>query len=155
MDDRTADLVIVPATAADLDAVVRLEERAFTADRISRRAWRHLVTRAHADVLVARARGHGGLLGSAAVLYRRGSAVARLYSLATDPDARGRGVARALLDAVIERARFRGCERLGLEVRADNAPALALYRAAGFEEVRPLPDYYADGAPGLRMERRL
>jgi [ribosomal protein S18]-alanine N-acetyltransferase len=153
------DLAVAPARPDDLDALVRLEERTFTEDRISRRAWRHLLSRAHGQVLVVRRVAPEGepptLLAAAVVLYRRRSATARLYSLAVSPDARGAGLGRRLLDEVGLRAAAAGCRRLRLEVRDDNAAAMALYRGAGFREVARLPDYYSGGASGLRMERSL
>jgi ribosomal protein S18 acetylase RimI-like enzyme len=48
--------------------------------------------------------------------------------------ARRHGVARALLDAAAEFARAEGAAGLMLETMADNAPARALYRAAGWHE---------------------
>jgi ribosomal protein S18 acetylase RimI-like enzyme len=47
---------------------------------------------------------------------------------------RGRGVGTALLAAAIAWARERGLHKLCLEVFPTNAPALALYRRAGFVE---------------------
>jgi putative acetyltransferase len=46
---------------------------------------------------------------------------------------RRRGIGRALLEAGIEWARSIGITRLELYVFADNAPAIALYEALGFE----------------------
>ncbi len=148
-------LIIRCATADDLDDLVDLEDRAFPVDRISRRAWRHLLTRAHARVLLATAPALQGLGGAAVVLFRSGSEVARLYSLAVAPEARGRGVGRALLAAVLAAARRHGARRVRLEVRDTNEVALSLYRTAGFRAVASLPGYYADGADGLRMEATL
>lgn len=147
-------LVLSTATRADLADLLSLEEAAFPVDRISHRAWRHLVEHAHGRVVVARD-ARGELLGAAVVLFRRGSQVARLYSLATAPAARGRGVGRTLLAEVVAEARRRGRERLRLEVRTDNETALQLYRSAGFTAVGELPDYYVDGSPALRMEAAL
>jgi GNAT superfamily N-acetyltransferase len=48
--------------------------------------------------------------------------------------AQGRGLGRVLVAAAVERARARGCRRVELDVDEDNAPARALYRAAGFDE---------------------
>ncbi len=45
----------------------------------------------------------------------------------------GRGIGRALLAALVDTAdRWLGLRRLELTVFADNAPAIALYRSAGF-----------------------
>jgi len=51
--------------------------------------------------------------------------------VAVAPGARGRGVGKALMAAVAAKLRAAGCREWRLEVRADNAPALALYRSAG------------------------
>ena len=48
--------------------------------------------------------------------------------------ARRGGVARALLDAAAAFAREQGAAGLSLETTRDNAPARALYRAAGWHE---------------------
>jgi ribosomal protein S18 acetylase RimI-like enzyme len=46
---------------------------------------------------------------------------------------RRHGIGRRLIDAVIAKARVRGITRIQLEVRVDNAAAIALYRSTGFE----------------------
>jgi len=55
-----------------------------------------------------------------------------LEDLYVSDDARGAGLGRALVDAVADRARTRGCARVELDVSDANPPALALYEAAGF-----------------------
>ena len=58
--------------------------------------------------------------------------VASLGNIATRPDARGRGHARRVTAAL---CRLLGAEVdvIGLNVRADNAPAIACYQAVGFD----------------------
>lgn len=63
-------------------------------------------------------------------------------------DARGSGLGRALTEAVLERARERGCARVELDVNSENAPALALYRSLGFETGKT-------GGQDFLMRRRL
>ncbi len=53
--------------------------------------------------------------------------VCYLQDLFTAPDARGRGVARALIRAVEEWARQRGCGRVYWHTRESNRPARRLY----------------------------
>jgi ribosomal protein S18 acetylase RimI-like enzyme len=48
------------------------------------------------------------------------------------PDARGAGVGRALLDAITDWARDRGCDRLVLSVTETNEIARRAYGACGF-----------------------
>ena len=71
--------------------------------------------------------------------------------MAVRPDRWGQGIARALVEAVIARA---GDRPLVCCVIDGNEPALALYRACGFE---PLPERDWEPAPGvsLRAMRRL
>lgn len=58
-----------------------------------------------------------------------------VHDLAVLPKFRGRGVGRALLGAVEDHARRRGCCKLTLEVQDDNAPARTLYQRFGFDDV--------------------
>ncbi len=95
------------------------------------------------------------LEGYALVLWHCRGRVARLYSLAVDPAARGRGTGGRLLDACAEQARERGFEEFRLEVAEANEPALALYRRAGFEPFARRHAYYSDGGDALRLHRWL
>jgi len=56
--------------------------------------------------------------------------------------ARGRGGGRALLAAAQEHARSSGSHKISLEVWTDNARAIALYAAAGFEVEGLRRDHY-------------
>lgn len=145
-------LVFRRARAADLDVLLELE-CGFSGDRLSRRSLQRLLARPSAEIWLAQ--GDGAVLADAVVLYRAGSRAARLYSLIVAPQARGRGIGAALLEHALLAAAARGCERLALEVRSDNAGAIALYRRHGFGVRRALPGYYGDGGMGLRMERGL
>jgi ribosomal-protein-alanine N-acetyltransferase len=49
------------------------------------------------------------------------------------PQGRGRGLGRMLMEEVRGRLRAAGCTDWRLEVRADNAPAIALYRRCGMK----------------------
>jgi ribosomal protein S18 acetylase RimI-like enzyme len=57
-----------------------------------------------------------------------------VHDLAVLPTHRGQGIGRALLQAAEERARLRGCAKLTLEVREDNARARGLYHDHGFRD---------------------
>lgn len=67
---------------------------------------------------------------------------AELLTIAVHPDHRGQGQGRALLRAFEQAARDRGARRAFLEVAADNRPARALYRRAGFAQAGQRPGYY-------------
>ncbi len=152
MSVATATPVTVrPAERRDLDTLVALE-KGFPGDRLSRPAMSRMLGRETAQVWVA-VQG-GEVVGDAIVLYRRGFESARLYSMVVHPSRRGQGVARALLEAAEEGARERGCIVMRLEVREDNAPAIALYRRAGYESVGHTSDYYEDHSTAIRMRKR-
>ncbi|TXR58212.1 ribosomal protein S18-alanine N-acetyltransferase [Quadrisphaera setariae] len=67
---------------------------------------------------------------------------ADVQTLAVAPHAQRRGVGGLLLDALVRAARDGGASAVLLEVRADNAPAQALYAARGFERIGVRRRYY-------------
>lgn len=142
------------AASSDLDDLVALEQRSFSSDQLSRAQYRRHLDSDSALVMVA-STSHRHFLGSAVLFFRKRSGVARLYSLATRPEARGRGVGTALLEAVADAARRRGCRALRLEVRTDNAAAIGLYERAGFKRIGRYERYYQDGADAWRYEKPL
>jgi len=56
---------------------------------------------------------------------------------------RGQGVGRALMQRCVDVARELGAPRLYIETNSSLAPALALYRAFGFQELAPAETPYA------------
>lgn len=80
---------------------------------------------------------------------------AELQRIAVDTAHRGRGLGGLLLDGCLADAARRGAERLILEVRETNAPALALYAAAGFTELGRRERYYRDGSTAVVLSRSL
>lgn len=77
--------------------------------------------------------------------------VVELQRIAVDPGRRRGGIATELLDEVVRRALADGAGRVVLEVREDNAGALAFYAARGFTELARRPRYYRDGATAVVM----
>lgn len=63
-------------------------------------------------------------------------------NVAVAPEHRRQGIADALLDALCARAAALDLAFLTLEVRASNAPAIALYRKHGFQTVGQRRNYY-------------
>ncbi len=67
---------------------------------------------------------------------------AELLTLAVAPQSRRRGVGARLVNRFLYQARCRSAETAFLEVAADNAPAIALYTAAGFAPAGRRKGYY-------------
>jgi ribosomal protein S18 acetylase RimI-like enzyme len=141
------------AEPGDIDALVKLEHRVFATDRLSRRSLRRFLRSPNAEVLVAVE--HAQLAGVVIVLFRSGSVVARLYSIAVAPHAGGRGVAPMLLEAAEAAALARGCRTMRLEVHHANHAAISRYRKSGYREFGRHRAYYEDGGAALRFEKRL
>lgn len=80
---------------------------------------------------------------------------ADVMTVAVLPAYRGRGVGAVLVDWLVGRARDRGAHALLLEVRADNAPALARYRRHGFTQLTVRRRYYQPGDVDALVLRRL
>lgn len=141
------------ATLTDVPALLRIEERCFSTDRLTRRSFIHLLRRGNATCLVAT--DGDALAGYALLLFNAGTSLARLYSFAVDPDHRGKGFAGMLLDAAERAAADHDEAYIRLEVRRDNTPAISLYKKHGYREFGTFPDYYEDHMEALRLEKRL
>lgn len=70
---------------------------------------------------------------------------ADVQTVAVAPAARGTGLGRRLLDALTAEAAHQQVTTMLLEVRADNTPAITLYRSAGFEQIAIRRRYYQPG----------
>jgi ribosomal-protein-alanine N-acetyltransferase len=81
--------------------------------------------------------------------------IAELQRIAVAPAHRRQGVAGRLLAAAVEAASRSEADRMLLEVRADNRPALAFYAHEGFVEIDRRERYYADGTTAVVMRRAL
>jgi len=125
--------------ATELDAFARLHGKCF-AEAWDVDALATLMAMPGAFALLAHDEDSGALLGF--VMIRGAGGEAEIITLGVDPGRRRRGLGRALLAAGLNEAAARGSARLFLEVAADNAAALALYRAAGFSEIGRRADYY-------------
>jgi len=142
---------IRPARDDDLAALVDLENRVFAIDRMSARQWRRHLGSDSAGILVAER--DGTIIGAVVVFFHASHRIARLYSIAVAPDARGSGLGEALLNAAETLARQRSSVSMRLEVRADNGAAQRLYERRGYRRFGVRPDYYEDGADALRYEK--
>lgn len=142
MNASRAPVSIRRATAADLDAVAPLFDayRQFygqAPDLQRARGWLHERLRRNESVVLIAERGRVAI--GFTQLYPAFSSVrtARtwlLNDLYVAANARRSGAARALLESAVQFARDDGAAGISLETGHDNAPARALYVAAGWHE---------------------
>ncbi|UYG08144.1 GNAT family N-acetyltransferase [Halomonas sp. M4R1S46] len=137
-------------TGADLAGLVALERAGQVRPWPAARLEAALASADHAVIGLEEA----GLLVGHAVVARQ-PFDAELEAILVAPARRGCGLAAELLRGVIAQARGWGSERLLLEVRASNAPAIALYRRAGLVEDGRRRGYYPPLAGAAREDALL
>jgi ribosomal protein S18 acetylase RimI-like enzyme len=121
--------------ASDVDApIVRLTSADIPALRALYRHWNTsfdpLMLESGVYCGVYEGRGLIAVAGTHAVSTRRG--IAAIGGVFTHPDHRGRGLATGTTGAVVEEVLRQGVDLVVLNVREDNAPAIAAYRRLGF-----------------------
>jgi ribosomal-protein-alanine N-acetyltransferase len=80
---------------------------------------------------------------------------ADIQTIAVRPGEQRHGIGRMLVRESIAAAYQAGATSLLLEVRADNFPAIAMYRDEGFDQISLRSRYYPDGSDALILRRSL
>jgi len=145
-----ATYAVVPALAAHLDEIARIEresflipwKREFFESELAEpyRFARVLASRAGSEPAV------GGYL-FAVSLYEE----FHINKIATDRRVRNRGLGRQLLEDALARARTMRATAVTLEVRISNIPAREFYGSCGFREAYRRKTYYQDGEDAFAM----
>jgi ribosomal-protein-alanine N-acetyltransferase len=136
----------------DVPALVALELELFPLDAwVEATWWGELAGRPRRDYVVIR--DAEGLVGYAGLDH--GGEVADVTTVAVAPRAQGTGLGRRLLAELEHRAAARGAASVMLEVRADNAGALALYEGSGYAVLSTRPRYYQPGDVDALVMRKL
>ncbi|HRP76875.1 MAG TPA: peptidase C39 family protein, partial [Rhodocyclaceae bacterium] len=146
-------ITIRRAQLSDIPALLALEQRCFLGDRLTRRQFRYMLTKANAVTIVADL--DARIAGYVLLLFSRGTSMARLYSVAVDPDARGQAIAHSLVEAAEEEARERECACVRLEIRKDNTASTRLFERRGYRRIGEYDDYYEDHMDAWRYEKSL
>ena len=149
----TRDLKIRRAKKKDLGRLVEIEHRTFTTDVLSRRSFRHFILPGAHDLRVALI--DAEIAGYVLVLYRPGTSLARMYSIAVAPEHQGKGIASRLMAVAEEAGREHLCSFMRLEVDVNNTPARTLYEKLGYRGVGKIEGYYEDGSDALQMEKQI
>ncbi len=67
---------------------------------------------------------------------------AHVLNICVDPRLQGQGLGRVMMGNLLKLARQHRAERVFLEVRPSNPPAIHLYESLGFNEIGRRPRYY-------------
>jgi GNAT superfamily N-acetyltransferase len=139
---------VAECTSAEVAAALtRCFEGYLVPMRMDARAFETRFRGEHLDPFASQLHTEGGETAALLLVARRGW-TRRVAAMAVAPPFRGQGWGRRLMEEAIAQARREGDRTLLLEVIAQNAPALALYRSLGFEARRTLVGFrVAAGAP--------
>lgn len=135
-----SDLRFEPLFADRLDAVLRVEQRAYA------HAWSRtnfldaLHSGYQAQVLVTE---RDEVIGYFVAM--KGVDEVHLLNIAVAPEHQGQGLAGVLLDALLQWTRSESVHWIWLEVRVGNATAIHVYERCGFRRVGLRKDYYPAG----------
>jgi len=166
--DSVGHVLVRPATAADVDGMIALDERVFPLDPWAPDGFRREVASEHTHyVVVARSGGAPApadaaatpgagsaattasgeqaadeILGFAGVMSALGVIDADIQTIAVDERLRRTGLARRMLRELALWAESRGARNLFLEVRANGEAAQRLYDSLGFVEIGRRRGYY-------------
>jgi len=146
----SAAVTIRPMTRLDLDEVLAIEHASFPSP------WKreHFLQEIHSHLsfpFVAVC--EGSVIGYVCLMSLFEEA--QIMDIAVAPEHRAKGVGRMLLEQAIAVAREKGAERLVLEVRQSNVPAIRLYEYFGFVEYFVRKGYYEGKEDALLMEKAL
>jgi [ribosomal protein S18]-alanine N-acetyltransferase len=144
-------VVVRLAGPDDADAVSALERHALGSDAWSDRLLSDGVGGGVPTTLFLVATASEEVVGYAAVSVV--ADLAELQRIAVSARHRRSGIASLLLARVEREASVRHADRILLEVRDDNAGALAFYAQQGFTEMDRRPRYYADGTTAIILVR--
>jgi len=151
--NETVSLSLRRAGLADVPALRAIEQNCFDTDRISVRSFRRFITEQRSDLFLAeRANMPTGYF---LLIYRQGTSLARLYSLAVDPSCRKQGIAEFLMAHAETVAAERNCVLLRLEVRYDNAAAIKLYHKLQYHDFAVKHDFYEDHSDAICMQKQI
>ncbi|MGB3209368.1 MAG: N-acetyltransferase [Desulforhopalus sp.] len=150
---KTIDYPIEPATLADVDELMAIEQNLFNTDRCSRRSFKYLIQRT--TVIVVRSDETGTIAGYAILLGRKNSRKMRIYSLGVTASFRNKGIGLKLVAALEKAAKKADCTMLTLEVSDSNKTAIDLYNKCGFKQHGFRFAYYEDGGHAILMKKNL
>jgi ribosomal-protein-alanine N-acetyltransferase len=140
-------------TAADLHAVLAMEEELFAPDTWTAAMYRDELARTDTRHYLVAEDDAGAVVGYAGLIAYPEEA--HIATIGVTGERQGQGIGAQLLDTLLAEADTRSQVVL-LEVRADNEAAQGLYRRRGFTEIGRRPGYYQpSGTDAVVMSREV
>ena len=140
-------------TTADVDAVLEIEKDLFPSDHWSKDLFLGELAEVPASRAVAVLENDGQIIGYASLRFvgREGD----INTIAIAKSAQRQGFGQQLLDWLLAKAVELKVRELFLDVRADNEPAIEMYRANGFDRIDIRRNYYDHSVDAHVMRKKL
>lgn len=151
--DVNQNVITRDAKYSDLAQLMDLEERCFAGDRLSKRSFQHWLKAPNCVFQVILR--DNIVVAYGLVIMRKGTHLARLYSIAVDSEIRGLGIGKKLLIALEEQTLEKGKLFIRLEVAKNNETAINLYKGLGYKIFGSYEQYYEDNTDALRMQKNI
>lgn len=141
------------AKIKDIDRLVEIEKSCFNYDQLDRKKFRYFITKGHDDLVVQIK--DKVITGYGLLLYRKGTSLARLYSIAISPDFRGQSLGKELMIELEEYATDNDSSYIRLEVKKSNKSAIGLYEKLGYLSFAIKHQYYDNNEDAVCMEKKI
>ena len=140
---------IRPAEISDLPRILEIERASFPEDPWTEDMFAEELCNSLKYFIAAEQ--NGQVMGFADTFLMEGIC-AEVFDIAVDPQARRQGIGKAMLENIIDKTAESNVDRLQLEVRAGNTPAIELYKSLGFEASGYRENYYKEGEDAILMD---
>ena len=138
-------------TDGDLERIAQMERAYFAGDAWTEKMLRDTMASPYSWTVLAE---EGGKVCGYACLMTLFE-TAELLNIAVDSEFRRRGIADLLMKALHDKATELSAERVMLEVRKSNLPAIGLYVKHGYQKIAVRKGYYSDGEDADIMQKDL
>lgn len=145
--------IIRPMTTADLPEVLAIEKDLFPTDAWTTELFLGELAEVPASREVSVLELNDKIIGYASLRFvgREGD----INTIAISAQHQRQGFGQQLLDWLLAKASELGVREIFLDVRADNEPAIAMYRAAGFDRIDVRRNYYDHSVDAHVMRKKL
>jgi ribosomal-protein-alanine acetyltransferase len=147
-------IIIEDASIRHLDELSSIETECFKQEAFTKQQIAHLLTDYNCVGIIAKEDSHIVGFCIASVYYERSSIVGHLLTIDVLPACRRKEIGARLLREIEGLLRNKGAKSMYLEVREDNAAAIALYQKIGYSSIGKLRNYYGN-SHGIYMGKQL
>ncbi len=141
------------ANSMDIPVLVSLDKELFPYSPWSSGQYREEISAPTRRFIVA-LDDASSVIGYAGV-FAPGGAEADILTVGVISKYRGQGIARELMAGITKWAIDQGSIAMMLEVKTDNAAAIALYESLGYSKLNIRKDYFGSGLDALVMRKEL